>query len=83
MSETISITIARIGVNSKDLRIFFFAVIVARFLNGFIIINALAFWELRRELGPNWNLSVRLTRQELAEFRKFVLKIPLAIRSKR
>ncbi|HRU60077.1 MAG TPA: oligosaccharide flippase family protein [Bacteroidia bacterium] len=69
--ETISITIA-VLVYPKDLRIFFFAVIVARFLNGFII-NALAFWELRRELGPNWNLSVRLTRQELAEFRKFVL----------
>jgi O-antigen/teichoic acid export membrane protein len=69
--ETVSITVA-VLLFPKDLRIFFIAVIVARFLNGFII-NVLAFWELRRELLPHWRLTVRLTKPELVDFRRFVL----------
>lgn len=69
--ETVSIGVA-IFFYPKHLPVFFVAVIVARFLNGFIC-NLLAFWELRHELAPHWKLTTRLSRQEMREFRSFVL----------
>jgi O-antigen/teichoic acid export membrane protein len=56
----------------RDLNIFFVAVILTRFLNGFIC-NALAFWELRRELMPHRHASSLLVKDEKKKFSKFVI----------
>ncbi|HNQ61394.1 MAG TPA: oligosaccharide flippase family protein [Bacteroidia bacterium] len=69
--ETIAIAIAVIFY-PRDLNIFFVAVIITRFLNGFIC-NALAFWELRKELGVVEHSPVALIKGDLTEFKKYVL----------
>jgi len=69
--ETAAIAIAVIFY-PRDLNIFFIAVIITRFLNGFIC-NALAFWELRKELGVSESSPVSLIRGDLNEFKKYVL----------
>lgn len=69
--ETAAIAIAVIFY-PRDLNIFFIAVIITRFLNGFIS-NALAFWELRKELGVSESSPVSLIKGDLNEFKKYVL----------
>lgn len=69
--ETVAIAIA-VLFYPRDLNIFFIAVILTRFLNGFIC-NALSFWELRRELGGHHHSPVALIKGDMKEFRNYVL----------
>lgn len=69
--ETIAIAIAVIFY-PRDLNVFFIAVILTRFLNG-LICNALAFWELRKELGSVELSPVALIKGDLNDFKKYVL----------
>lgn len=69
--ETSAIAIA-VVFYPRDLNIFFVAVIITRFLNGFIC-NALAFWELRKELGGSGHSPVALIKGDLQDFKQYVL----------
>ena len=69
--ETGAIAIAVIFY-PRDLNVFFVAVIITRFLNGFIC-NALAFWELRKELGGHQSSPVALIKGDMNDFRNYVL----------
>jgi O-antigen/teichoic acid export membrane protein len=69
--ETGAIAIAVIFY-PRDLNVFFVAVIISRFLNG-LICNSLAFWELRKELSYQETSPVALIKDDLREFRQYVL----------
>ncbi|HRH66895.1 MAG TPA: oligosaccharide flippase family protein [Bacteroidia bacterium] len=56
----------------KDLNVFFVAVILTRFLNG-LICNALAFWELRKELMPHHAVSTSIVSEDQRSFSRFVV----------
>ncbi len=69
--ETLAIAIAVIFY-PKDLNVFFVAVIITRFLNG-LICNALAFWELRKEIGYQQDSPVALIKGDLSDLRQYIL----------
>ncbi|REJ84072.1 MAG: hypothetical protein DWQ44_13865 [Bacteroidetes bacterium] len=69
--ETLAIAIA-VFFFPKDLSIFFTAVILTRFINGFIC-NALAFWELKSQLLPANESKMELIKPDVRDFRSYVL----------
>lgn len=69
--ETAMIAVA-VFFYPRDLNVFFVAVIITRFLNGFIC-NALAFWELRKELMPHRSASTELVKEDKRKFSRFVV----------
>ncbi len=69
--ETIAIALAVIFY-PRDLNVFFVAVIITRFLNGFIC-NAIAFWELRKDLATHKESPVSLIRSDLRDFKEYVI----------
>ena len=69
--ETVAITIA-VLIYPKNLNVFFTAIILTRFLNGFIC-NLLAYFELRKELGPYLNVATDLIHEDRKSFRDFVV----------
>ena len=69
--ETLAIAIA-VFFYPKDLNIFFVAIIITRFLNGFIC-NLLAYYELKEELAPHLTAPMILIRQERKSIREFIL----------
>lgn len=69
--ETILIAVA-VFMYPRNLNVFFVAAILTRFLNGFIC-NAMAFWELRKELAPYRSSGPELVREDLREFSHFVV----------
>ncbi|MBL0102480.1 MAG: oligosaccharide flippase family protein [Bacteroidetes bacterium] len=60
--ETGAIAIA-VFFYPKDLNVFFVAIIITRFLNGFIC-NLLAYYELRHELNPYLSTPIRILEEE-------------------
>lgn len=68
--ETVAIAIAVI-VYPKDLNVFFVAIIITRFLNGFIC-NLLAYYELKQELLPHLSAPMNLIRNERKTILDFI-----------
>lgn len=69
--ETIAIAIA-VFTYPKDLNVFFTAIILTRFLNGFIC-NLIAYYELRSDLGGFPNADTSVIKDDKKEFREFVV----------
>lgn len=69
--ETIAIVIA-VFFYPKDLNVFFVAIIITRFLNGFIC-NLLAFWELRKQLDFTAAVPDGIIADDIKDFRGFVV----------
>ncbi len=69
--ETGAIAIA-ILFYPRNLNVFFTAVIITRFLNGFIC-NLIAYWELRTELAPGKPAPLSLIKDDLREFKSYVI----------
>lgn len=69
--ETIVITIA-VFWYPKDLNVFFVAIILTRFLNGFIC-NLIAYYELRSEIKPYLSASDEVISEDKKTIKGFVL----------
>lgn len=69
--ETVTITIA-VFMYPKNLNVFFTAIILTRFLNGFIC-NVLAYFELKKELAPHLAAETKLIAGDRKSFRDFVV----------
>jgi len=57
----------------RDLHVFFFTVILAAFINGFIC-NWMAYWELRHEFKPYLHVRFDLIRSEFTQMKRFVIR---------
>jgi O-antigen/teichoic acid export membrane protein len=69
--ETLAIAVA-VFFYPKDLNVFFVAIIITRFLNGFIC-NLLAYYELKKELSPYLSSPTHLIKPERKSIREFIL----------
>lgn len=68
--ETVAIAIA-VYFYPKNLNVFFVAIIITRFLNGFIC-NLLAYYELKQELMPHLSAPMHLIRDERKSIWDFI-----------
>lgn len=68
--ETVAIAVA-VFFYPKDLNVFFVAIIITRFLNGFIC-NLLAYYELKKELLPHLSAPMYLIRNERKSIWDFI-----------
>ena len=68
--ETFAILVA-VFFYPKNLNIFFVSIIITRFLNGFIG-NLLAYYELKKEIGPYLSSPIHLIKNERKTIREFI-----------
>lgn len=68
--ETLAIALA-VFIYPKNLNVFFVAIIVTRFLNGFIC-NLLAYYELKNELMPHLSAPMVLIKDEKKSIMDFI-----------
>lgn len=68
--ETVAIALA-VFLFPKNLNVFFVAIIITRFLNGFIC-NLLAYYELKKELMPYLSAPMNLIRDERKSIIDFI-----------